>query len=60
MIQGPTSLVVRQAKHATFRALVAEKPAVLLVRQGEKRVERKGQGLLIGARQLAVLPATSR
>ena len=57
MHQAPTHLLVRQAVQATFRALVAERPAVVRVRQGEKRVGRGGAWLAVGPGRLAVLPA---
>lgn len=57
MNQAPTHVLVRQAVQATFRALVADRPAVVRVRQGEKRVSRGGSRLAIGPGSLAVLPA---
>jgi AraC-like DNA-binding protein len=54
---GPAILHIRQSRRACFRALTAELPAVLLVRDGTKRVRWQGAAVDIGAGFLGVLPA---
>lgn len=50
-------LLLRQATRATFKALISERTAIALVRQGEKRVWRGTSLLVIRPGHLAILPA---
>jgi AraC-like DNA-binding protein len=50
-------LIVRQVTQATFHALISERPAVVLVRSGEKSIRRGMSRLALGPGRLAVIPA---
>lgn len=57
MMPSSSHLLLRQATRATFKALISERTAIALVRQGEKRVWRGTSSLVIRPGHLAILPA---
>lgn len=52
-----THLLVRQATRATFREIASERPGIILVRRGQKRILRGRSLVVVNQGQLALLPA---
>lgn len=54
---GSSTMLIRQARQASFRALTSEKPVIVLVREGRKAVRNGKNSVKVGEGMVGVLPA---
>ncbi len=57
MMSSSSTFQIRQSATALFRALVSQFPAVVLVREGTKRVQQGSRQVTINTASIGVLPA---